>query len=397
MKKQFIFFVAFLLLSQINYSQEKYMNEIKEVLNEIEQKYAPDKRVAVFDIKVVEKNELLYLNGETNLEDAKSALMATLRKKGLKTQDEITMLPSEKLEGKTFGIVNVSVASIRSKPSHPAELATQSLLGTVVNVLKKKGGWYLVQTPDMYISWAENDAVTLADETAKNVWINSDRIIFTKEYGFVYAKADEKSEHVSDIVIGNILKLIEKGENFCKVEFPDGRVGFVKNDECKDFDEWNNSLDPTAEDIIETAKKFRGVPYLWGGTSSKLLDCSGFTKTVFYMNGILLDRDASQQVLKGEVIDISNGYDKLKKGDLVFFGRKGKEGKRERITHVGIYIEDGDFIHEAGMVKINSFNKKKENFSSYRTRTFLHARRILDSVGKNGIQLIKNNHFYYGE
>ena len=53
------------------------------------------------------------------------------------------------------------------------------------------------------------------------------------------------------------------------------------------------------ETIVATAYRFFGVPYLWGGTSVKGMDCSGFTKTVYFLNGVLLPRDASQQVARG--------------------------------------------------------------------------------------------------
>ena len=73
----------------------------------------------------------------------------------LNFEDQIEMLPSEKLGEKKFGVINLSVANIRSKPDHPAELATQSILGTPIKILKKgEDGYYLVQTPDNYICLA---------------------------------------------------------------------------------------------------------------------------------------------------------------------------------------------------------------------------------------------------
>jgi len=115
------------------------------------------------------------------------------------------------------------------------------------------------------------------------------------------------------------------------------------------------------------------------------MDCSGFTKTVYFLNGILLARDASQQCLYGEEVDVSSGYDKLKRGDLLFFGPKPQEGKPQRITHVGIYMGNKEFIHAAGMVRINSFDSQSPIFSAYRTGMLVSARRILTKLDSPGI------------
>ena len=102
----------------------------------------------------------------------------------------------------------------------------------------------------------------------------------------------------------------------------------------------------------DETKKFIGVPYLWGGTSSKGFDCSGFTKTVYLMNGIIIPRDASQQVNEGLLVDADRNWDKLQEGDLMFFGYY-KNGKR-RIDHVAIWIGNGKFIQASKNVRINS-------------------------------------------
>ncbi|MFN3695516.1 MAG: C40 family peptidase, partial [Ignavibacterium sp.] len=182
--------------------------------------------------------------------------------------------------------------------------------------------------------------------------------------------------------------------DFYFVEFPDKRTAYVQKSESEKFDKWYSSLNPSGESILNTAYRFMGVPYLWGGTSSKGMDCSGFTKTVYFLNGIILPRDASQQVHTGELVDVKNGWENLEAGDLLFFGSKANGERKERITHVAIYIGDGDFIHAAGRVRINSFNKAKPYYSEYRDNAFIRAKRILISVGKNGIEKIMDNEFY---
>lgn len=390
-------FLTFLLLAVLNSNiiSQSNMEKVNSILKEIKENFAPDKRVAVFDIEAVEVDNKIIIKGETNFPDAKTELGNTLNEAGLNFTDEIELLPSKKLGDKIYGVINLSVANFRSKPDHPAELVTQAILGTPVKVYKKgEDGYYLIQTPDGYISWLDNDGVQFMDETELNDWLSSPKIIYKNVYGFSYTEADENSQPVSDLVAGNLLKIMGEDSNFYLVNYPDGRTAYIKKDEAQLFNDWYNSLNPTGETILKTAYRFLGIPYLWGGTSAKGMDCSGFTKSVYYLNGIILARDASQQVNTGELIDTKDGWENLKAGDLLFFGRKANGDRKERITHVAIYIGDGDFIHAAGRVRINSFNPEKSYYSDYRKMGFIRAKRILSSVGKNGIEKILDNNFY---
>ena len=390
------FLVLFILITlYTNTKAQDEMEKIKSIVNDVKEKFTPDKRTAVFNFEALESENKIIIKGETNINEAYSEFAKMMNDADIKFDNQIEMLPSEKLGEKKFGVINLSVANIRSKPDHPAELATQSILGTPIKVLKKgEDGYYLVQTPDNYISWLDDDGFTFMTEDNWKEWISSPKIIYTKEYGFSYSEADVNSQTVSDLVAGNLLKIMGEDSEFYLVNYPDGTVAYIKKDEARLFVDWYDTLNPNGETILKTAYRFMGIPYLWGGTSTKGMDCSGFTKTVYYLNGIVLQRDASQQVNTGELVDTKDGWQNLQAGDLLFFGRKADENRKERITHVAIYIGDGDFIHAAGRVKINSFNPEKAYYSDYRKSGFIRAKRILSSVGKNGIERILDNDFY---
>lgn len=386
-----IFFIC-LFVSTLFAQEENEMDRIKSVINELENKYAPDSRTAIFKIKVEQENDNYILKGETNFTNAKEELLQKLDK--FKTIDQIKILPDSELGKDIYGIINLSVANLRTKPENQAEMASQALLGTPIKILKKKKGWYLVQTPDQYISWIENDGFYRVNFDSISAWNKSEKIIYTKDFGFTYSKPNINSQRVTDVVIGDIMKYSGEENGFCKVAYPDGETAFIKSEDCKPFKEWLGEADPTVENIIKTAKTFMGIPYLWGGTSVKAMDCSGFTKTVFFLNGIILPRDASQQVNIGEPINTKDKLENLIPGDLLFFGKKGNDTTKQKITHVAIYIGDGDFINAAGKVRIDSFSKDKPNYSAYRDDSFVCAKRVLNSINSKGVVTISNNKFY---
>jgi len=377
--------LAFNLIAQEKTEMEKFQS----IIEEVENKFVPDKRTAIFQISIENENDKYILKGETNLPDAKVELLQKLNE--FNVTDQVEILPEAELGDKIYGIVNLSVSNFRTKPDHDQEMGTQALLGTPLKVYKKEKGWYLVQTPDEYISWIDGDGLYRVNYDSLIEWNISEKVIYTKDFGFSYSAPDENSERVSDLVIGDLLKYLGEENGFYKVIFPDGKEAFIKSEDCKHFNEWLSEANPTAENILKTAKSFMGIPYLWGGTSVKGMDCSGFTKTVFYLNGIILPRDASQQVNIGETIDTEDKLENLLPGDLLFFGRKGTETSKERISHVAIYIGDGDYIHASGRVRINSFAKDKPNYNAYRDDSFVRAKRV---IGSNGVATIVNNKFY---
>jgi len=98
--------------------------------------------------------------------------------------------------------------------------------------------------------------------------------------------------------------------------------------------------------IAQTAMKYLNTTYLWGGKTHNGIDCSGFSQMVFKINGINILRDANQQANQGKEIDFSS----IKEGDLAFFGEK-------KVTHVGIILKNKKIIHAFGKVRIDFLKK----------------------------------------
>lgn len=354
--------------------------QIAQALQTVRDQYAPDKRVAVFAVEAHQRDTSIILTGETDNVRAKQALIQSLRDRNIAFVDSIVTLPDASLGADTLGVVTISVANIRSQPKHSGELATQATMGTPLRLLKKEGDWHLVQTPDQYISWMQGSFVPM-DTAAYGAWQATDKLIFTAPYGFAY-QDETFSGTVSDLVMGNVMAL--EGENRVSywVKFPDGREGYVPKDEAVLFDEWVANAEATEESVVETAMQLMGVPYLWGGTSAKGVDCSGYTKTIYFMNGHVLPRDASQQVHAGEPVDEDKNFDQLRPGDLLFFGRAATDSTRERVTHVGMWIGNNEFIHAPGLeayVRVSSVDPQADNFDEHNLNRYLRTQRMINS------------------
>ena len=108
-------------------------------------------------------------------------------------------------------------------------------------------------------------------------------------------------------------------------------------------------------ELVSTVRRFLGVPYRWGGENRKNgFDCSGLTMVSYRLNGLNLPRNSRAQFKAGRYVAKKN----LKSGDLVFFATKG--GKR--VTHVGMYIGRGKFIHAPRTGKTVRVAKLSSNF-----------------------------------
>ena len=293
----------------------------------------------------------------------------------------------------SYGVVRSSVINMRSFPMFAAEMGTQALMGTPVHILETVHGWSRVVAPEGYSAWTTEESLEKMNLLEFTAWQNASKVIVNNYFTVIRSQPTESAEVVSDVVWGDILRYLDTKGEYMQVLLPDGRKGFLQKIMATPFNEWFAIHQPTAVNILETANRFIGFPYLWGGTSIKGMDCSGFSKTCFYLNGVILPRDASQQALVGENVDISKDLSKLQPADLLFFGSI-KENK-EHVSHVGIYIGNGEFIHSSGTVHISSLLPGKINFDAFNKNRLLRAQRLLTRIDKDSnIVSIKNHPFY---
>lgn len=270
-------------------------------------------------------------------------------------------------------LVKVADASLRSKPAHSAELETQASYGTPLQVIESRGEWHFVEMPDGYRAWIPASSVTILSEKQFRKWQHSKRLIITAPLPTVaYADSlDLLPINVAfDVVIGSIFEgCVNPGAEYAEIITPDGRKGYLESSAVADFANWAK-LPPSLETVMKTAASMNGVTYLWGGTTPKALDCSGFTKVCYCAAGLILPRNASEQAQAGFVLDPERP-DLFMRGDLIFFGN----GDGTKVTHVGIYEgPSGQYIHSSGRVFRSSFRKQSK---IYLPRKVIGACRIL--------------------
>ena len=297
------------------------------------------------------------------------------------------------LSAQDYGVVNISVCNLRKTADFDAEMVSQALLGTPVHILGISTGsntWPQIQTPDGYTGWVHYAVVTPMTKREYRAWNRAEKAVVTALTGIVYEKASVKSATVSDVVAGCRLKLLQERAGWLKVQFPDGRTGYIQKKAAMREKKWRKQLDQSPMAVLESAQSMLGFPYIWAGMSPKGMDCSGFVRAVLFMHDIIIPRDAGPQSRVGQRI---TDKDLLEPGDLVFFGRW--DGSLPKVSHVGFYLGDGRFIHSMGLVQIGSFSKQDPKYDAFNTGRYLFGGRVLPYIDKEeGLNTTLTNPYY---
>lgn len=224
----------------------------------------------------------------------------------------------------TYGICNISAIAMRKEARHTSEMVSQLLYNETYTVLDKTKDFILVETASDHYEG----------------WIQAKQFLEIGEETFLALKAKRPY-------------LINKAVSEAKERFL--TLGTPLYEPHPDAIEMPQQFLPGL--LVENAKKLLNAPYLWGGRTAFGIDCSGLVQVCARMAGLILPRDASQQVECGELVYF---LQETRPGDLAFFG--DEDG---HITHVGIIMGDEQIIHASGEVRIDYldqtgiFNKER--------------------------------------
>ncbi|OQC67433.1 MAG: Dipeptidyl-peptidase 6 [Verrucomicrobia bacterium ADurb.Bin006] len=351
----------------------------ERALESVRTKHAPDPHLGLFHVGATRRGSALVLTGEVASASARADALAAVRAAGFEVDDRIAVLPDPALGEATWGLVCLSVVTGRAQPEHTAEVGTQELMGRSVRIWKRSGIWSLVQTADRYISWMEEGSFQRCTASDVEAWNRSALLVVTAFEDRVLDRPDSSAQPVSDVVMGCLVRTIGETGDWYRVELPDHRSGYLPRKAAEDHAAWRQSREASPENVERAARLMLGRPYLWGGSSPRGFDCSGFTKFVFFLNGIGLDRNASHQARQGAAIPLDPSLSTIQKGDLLFFGHRAADGRPERVIHTGIYLGDRLFIHASERVRIGSLDPASPIRDEHRIRTLIQARRVLPS------------------
>ncbi len=345
-------------------------------ISEVRHTFAPDRRTDRVEVTVAQRGDTTYLTGYTTRPEAYARLRA-LADSLPGTAVNLRLLPRADLSA-PYGLIRVSVANMRTEPGHSSELTSQALLGTPVDLLDLEDGWYLVRTPDRYIAWLEQGALTPVTRAEIEAWFAGDlRTCVPAQATVTHTPGGARI--LSELVAGDLLQATgQQRGDYVEVRLPDNRGGWVAREALVPYADLAYPAGLQVDALLATAYAQEGRPYLWGGTSPKAMDCSGFTKTAYYLNGYVIPRDASQQVHAGKEIPLDGEFSQLQRGDLLFFGNLREDGS-ERITHVGFYLGAGRFLHAGAdndFITENSLVAGDADFAEHRLKSLLRARRL---------------------
>ena len=319
-------------------------------------------------------------------------------------------------------------------------------------------------SPQPYKAWTTEKTLVEMSEEEIREYEAAPKYMFTELYGHIYSEPSEKAQTICDLVGGDVLRVSlntgnsgqrrksitktsgdieDEGESatignqtsqegrpskttekqvekmavtkgkWAQVVLPSGVKGWVLKSQVRMLGERINIKkgdtaeglisEERMENIIASAQELLGVPYLWGGMSSKGVDCSGLVRISAILNDVLLPRNASQMIFCGtpvemncnpifwneeyrtagdgkytmEFIEEMNGRVRnLQRGDLVFFGTPATDEKPMRVTHVGIYLGNNLIIHSSHKVRINSLIPGQKDYYENAHR-LLNARRFI--------------------
>ncbi len=181
---------------------------------------------------------------------------------------------------------------------------SQALYGDRVEVLKSSGDWHYIAVADQfnkgqakgYEGWVPKSHVKAYTPTDKGAGI----AVVTAKIASLYNEPKFHNQHkFIDVSYTTILQVVKEEGNWLQVQTKTDGLKYVRQEDVKVYKDFASIPKPTQQELVDSAKQYVGLPYLWAGVSAYGFDCSGLVYSVYKNHGILIPRDSSVQATHG--------------------------------------------------------------------------------------------------
>lgn len=375
--------------------------EVRSFLTHLRKQHAPDARLVVWEIAATLNDDpeqpRTTVTGFTDNAEVLGALQRAVRSRHLQAEIHVGLLPDDDpaVGDKSWALVSVPTASLLHEPSFAASTVTQAVTGTPLRVLQKAGPFWRAQTPDGYIGWVHGMQIRRLTVDELSNWNAAAKIVVTSRSTVV---TDAAGNILAPLPAAGMAKIISfaPGQRRIQVQLPDNRTGFVNSSDVRDarqfFRNWETLRAGPADQfyaaLLQNARMLTGTSYLWGGASTDGVDCSGFISLLWRLTGVIIPRDADQQIaaatpmVDGDFTAGTNadGMKSIPAGALLAFGKRSKTGGSPVIEHVALSLGSGNFIHSLGSVRVESLDPASAVYSNYERGRLLGVRWINPTI-----------------
>ncbi|NGX42477.1 MAG: Gamma-D-glutamyl-L-lysine endopeptidase [Chlamydiae bacterium] len=237
--------------------------------------------------------------------------------------------------GNHYTYANKSVVDIHAAPNPMSEIVSQAIYGSEISILREKETWKCIQTADGYQGWIKGEEMI----TKNSPYPSTQNIAQVEALWTHVCWVDDTTPHPPAVTLPFEAK-VEIPDDFkdfhrhwIPIRLVDGKSAWVQSGDLR--------VDPkffTIDEMVEFSKRFLGIPYKWGGNSSFGFDCSSFVQMLYRQVGISLPRDSVDQTNVSFAKQVPE--EEFLRGDLLFMGSHPPQ-----ISHVGMYLGNGKFIH----------------------------------------------------
>jgi len=266
-------------------------------------------------------------------------------------------------------LVKTAVAQIRVEPDQRSELFSQATLGHRIRVIERKKRWVNCGFDDKSQGWVHEGSLSFVESIMK-LYGEGPLLTARTLLSRVLSEPAPGAYALTILTDGSLLSPESREGEWWKVLLPDNRIGWIPSAVALPDDKKPRA---SREAISRLALAYLGIPYLWGGTSTLALDCSGLTQLVYRLHGTILPRNSFEQADSGSHIEPGANWENLQSGDLLFFA----EG--ERVDHVALSLGGAELVHASmsnGCVAREALDPDADSFSERLANMFHSARRV---------------------